>query len=89
MAFSTIKVRTEDKKDFDRLLHELALRTGETVTHHELFHRILEQALASTGRLVAAGPKAGHRSWKKYQFDLGDPTDAARDVDRTVYGLGR
>ncbi|MCA1813262.1 MAG: hypothetical protein LC624_04840 [Halobacteriales archaeon] len=88
MAFASIKVREEDKRQFDRLLHEVALRTGENIAQHELFHRILENALVAKERMVAAG-EARTRSWARFQFDLPEPTDAASDLDRAVYGLDR
>jgi hypothetical protein len=87
VAFTSIKVKEEDKRQFDRLLHELALATGEDLAQHELFHRILQHALASKEGVVAAPRRPG--SWSRYQFDLPAPTDAARDLDRTVYGLDR
>ncbi|MGQ0534618.1 MAG: hypothetical protein ACT4PT_00920 [Methanobacteriota archaeon] len=88
MAFASIKVRTDDKEAFDRLLHEVALRSGEGVSQHELFHRILENALASK---EALGPRRrrAKRSWASVAFDLPAPTDAASDLDRVVYGLDR
>lgn len=87
MAFTSIKVREEDKRQFDRLLHELALRTGEDLAHHELFHRILEHALASKRSLGPPMKRPG--AWSRFQFDLAEPTDAAAELDRTVYGLER
>lgn len=85
MAFTSIKVREEDKRAFDRLLHELALHTGSSPAQHEVFHRILEHALASKDDLL--GRPRSPRSWERFQFDLEEPTDAASDVDRVVYGL--
>lgn len=87
MAFKSIKVRDEDKQAFDRLLHEAALRTDENLAQHELFHRILEHALASKDEVFRRGRRMDGRSWAKFQFDLDEPTDAAREVDRVVYGL--
>ncbi len=87
MAFTSIKVRKEDKQAFDRLLHEAALRTDERLAQHELFHRILEHALASKEEVFTTGQRADGRSWATFQFDLDAPTDAAREVDRVVYGL--
>lgn len=87
VAFTSIKVREEDKREFDRLLHEIALRTNEGVSQHELFHRILEHALASKENVLAREAKAGQRSWARYQFDLPEATDASSDLDRVVYGL--
>lgn len=86
MAFASIKVRDEDKREFDRLLHEFALRTGEGISQHELFHRIVEHALRAKDELMA-GPSPPRRSWAAFQFELDEPTDAASDVDRVVYGL--
>ncbi len=39
---TSIKVRGEDKKDFDRLQSELTLRFGKKITQQELFSRIIE-----------------------------------------------
>jgi len=38
---TSIKVREEDKKEFDRLQSELTLRLGEEITPQELFSRII------------------------------------------------
>lgn len=85
MTFTSIKVRAEDKREFDRLLHEIALRTGEDLAQHELFHRIVERALA--GKDEIAGSVAARRTFGQYQFDLGEETDAAEDLDDVVYGV--
>lgn len=87
MAFASIKVREEDKREFDRLLHEVALRTGSAPSQHELFYRILEHALASKKSLLGRNIGETGRSWAKFQFELSKPTDAASDLDRVVYGL--
>jgi len=42
MMSTSIKVRGEDKKDFDRLQSELTLRFGKKITQQELFSRIIE-----------------------------------------------
>lgn len=89
VAFTSIKVRETDKKEFDRLLHEAALRTGSDISQHELFHRILEHALSSKDDLLAAAARATKGSWARFQIDLPEPTDAANDIDRVVYGLDR
>lgn len=86
MDFTSIKVKMEDKRNFDRLRHEFALHLGHDLPQHELFHRILEQALRSKHQVVRRG-SAG--DWSKLQFDLPEPTDATRELDRTVYGLDR
>ena len=39
---TSIKVRGEDKKEFDRLQSELTLRFGRKITQQELFTRIIE-----------------------------------------------
>ena len=83
VAFTSIKVRAEDKRAFDRLLHELALRTGEDLAQHELFHRIVERALAAKEEI--AGSVAARRSFASFQFDLGEETDAAAELDDVVY----
>lgn len=87
MGFTSIKVRKEDKEAFDRLLHEFALRTDENLSQHELFHRILEHALARKENVFERDTWKGGRSWSTFQFDLEEPTDAAREVDEVVYGL--
>lgn len=85
MAFTSLKVRDTDKKEFDRLRHEVALRGGEDLSQHELFHRILELALASKTSWI--GPSSGkRRSWSAFQFDLPQETDAASELDDVVYG---
>lgn len=88
MAFTSIRVREEDKKAFDRLRHEYALLTGSEPSDHELFHRILVHALASKPSIMPPVP-AGRRSWGRYQFDLGDETDAANGLDIQLYGPGQ
>jgi hypothetical protein len=84
VSYTSIKIRDDDKRAFDRLRHEIALQAGDEMAQHELFHRILEHALAHKER-IGARPRPG-RSWRKHQFDLGAPTDAASDLDRVVYG---
>ena len=42
MMSTSIKVRGEDKKDFDRLQSEFTLRFGKKITQQELFSRIIE-----------------------------------------------
>ena len=39
---TSIKVRGEDKKDFDRLQSEFTLRFGKKITQQKLFSRIIE-----------------------------------------------
>lgn len=39
---TSIKVRGEDKRDFDRLQSEFTLRFGKKITQQELFSRIIE-----------------------------------------------
>ncbi|MCK4734440.1 MAG: hypothetical protein KAT65_18435 [Methanophagales archaeon] len=39
---TSIKVREEDKKEFDRLQSEITLRFGRKITQQELFSRIIE-----------------------------------------------
>jgi hypothetical protein len=87
MAFTSIKVDTEDKRAFDRLRHEVALQSGQELTQHELFHRIVQKALAAKRDLVAPRPSRGAAPWRKHQFDLGVPTDVVKELDRAVYGL--
>jgi len=39
---TSIKVREEDKKEFERLQSELSLRFGKKITQQELLSRIIE-----------------------------------------------
>ena len=87
MAFTSIKVRDDDKQDFDRLRHEVALHGGQDLPQHELFHRILEIALSSKQEWMQQSRTKPSQSWSRFQFDLEEPTDATHDLDRVVYGL--
>lgn len=90
MGFTSIKVRSQDKADLDRLQHEVALASGEEVAQHELVRRLLQFALRSKDEFLGTGRQGGGRrkDWRKYQFDLPVATDAS-EVDRVVYGLDR
>lgn len=87
MVFTSIKVREEDKRVFDRLRHEFALQAGEDLSQHELFHRIIQHAMENKPSVLGGPRRTRPGSWTKFQFDLGAPTDAVHDVDRVVYGL--
>lgn len=87
MPFTSLKVEAADKRAFDRLRHEVALHTGEELAQHELFHRIVQQALLQKGALLRAHRPAPAARWTRHQIDLGVATDVVQDLDRTVYGL--
>ncbi|MHB8585420.1 MAG: hypothetical protein ACYDDF_06235 [Thermoplasmatota archaeon] len=85
--FKAIKVRGDDKHDFDRLLHERSLQQGANISQHELFHRMMQHAVENKERRAPEVENRTRRSWKRFQFDLGHPTHAAAEIDRVVYGL--
>lgn len=88
MAYTSLKVRAEDKRTLDRLMHEYALQTGEEVSQHEFVRRLLAFAQASKKEFMRNG-KRRKRDHRQFFLSLPLASAAAHDIDRVVYELDR
>jgi hypothetical protein len=88
MMSTSIKVRGEDKKDFDRLQSELTLRFGKKITQQELFSRIIElvgdaKEIFITGVYLPLS-EGEIEDFRKLQSDWGIVT-SEEEIDEILY----
>ena len=88
MMSTSIKVRGEDKKDFDRLQSELTLRFGKKITQQELFSRIIElvedaKEVFITGVYLPLS-EGEIEDFRKLQSDWGIVT-SEEEIDEILY----
>ncbi|MBU2617184.1 MAG: hypothetical protein KKI07_00710 [Euryarchaeota archaeon] len=87
---TTIKIRENDKKEFDLLQSEFVLKVGKKVTQQELFSKLLDFVESSKGEFFTryVSLPLSNRDvdkFRKLQSDWGVVT-REKEVDEVLYG---